>query len=749
MKEKIVEFVGRVEKLVYISQESGWCIYAMDVDKEKYPYVKRNKYDNVSICGVIPDLSISLPYIIKAVLEDNKYGPTYKVDKMDIIRPKDGQEVYGFLREVLTENQAKVLYQYYPNIIDIVSDGRYSEVDLKKLKGIGEKTYNKIKDKITNNIVLFDLVSEFGGVLSLKTLKKLYDEYSSVEAIRRSLRTQPYKSLTNISGIGFKKADAILLELEKEKRINFGFDLRKSHHRCNACMEFYLNENQNEGNTRMDLKDLRTMVMNLVPECASHYVDCLKSEDFYYDKETYDVALRTTYNTEKEIAERIITANKNPRVWNINWKSYQNKGEYPLTDEQISALGCICNNNIMILNGFGGSGKSATSGMIIKMLEDNDYTYDLMAPTGRAAKVLSDYTERPASTIHRGLGYMPPNWSYNQDFPLKEDVVLVDEFSMTDIFLFKRLIDAIDFKKTKLILVGDSAQLPSVGPGNLLHDFILSKKIPTITLNKIFRYGEGGLMKVATDVRNMKQYLSNNPFQAFGSNNDYSFISVPNDLIVGHAALLYKKLLNTYKPEDILVLSAYNKGDCGTVTINNKLQAIANKDSTNKAFMQIGETKFLQNDIVIQTSNNYHATIYYEDMVFEDDNNMEYDHDGTQETFIPNGMIGKIIKIKGDCVVIDFDDVEVVYSREDMQNVSLGYCITIHKSQGGSAKIIILLSPSTHFYMMNSNLLYVGLTRTKEKCFHLGNINAINQSVKKKENYNRRTFMYKLLTNAI
>lgn len=746
MKDEIVEFTGRVEKNIYANQETGWCIYAMDVDKEKYPSIKRNRYDNVSICGVIPDLSLSLPYVIKATLEDGKYGPTYKVDKMDIIRPKDGQEVYNFLREILTENQAKALYQYYPDIIDMVSEERDSEVDLSKLKGIGEKTFEKIKNKIMSNIVLFDLVSEFGGVLSLKTLKKLYDEYTSIEAVRRSLRTEPYKCLTHISGIGFKTADAILLELEKEKRVDFGFTLRDSHHRCNACMEYYLTENQNNGNTKMDLRELRSMVMSLVPECAKHYVECLKGTDFYYDKETYDVALRETYDTEKEIAERIITANDFPRIWDIDWKSYQNKGEYPLTDEQVNALGCICNNNIMILNGFGGSGKSATSGMIIKMLDDNHFTYNLMAPTGRAAKVLSDYTERPAATIHRGLGYMPPSWEHNQDFPLQEDVVLVDEFSMTDIFLFKRLIDAIDFKKTKLILVGDSAQLPSVGPGNLLHDFISSKKIPIVTLNKIFRYGEGGLMKVATDVRNMKSYLSNDSFQTFGKNNDYSFINIPNDKIVMHAVLLYKKLLETHKPEDILVLSAYNKGDCGTVALNNKLQLVANKENINKESMTIGETTFLQNDIVIQTSNNYKAVVYYEDMVFEDldKTNMEVDGD-LEKTFIPNGMIGKITKINGDYAVIDFDGVEVVYLRENMLHVSLGYCISIHKSQGGNAKIIILLSPSSHSFMMNSNLLYVGLTRTKEKCYHLGNTNAINRSVKKKENFNRKTFMLRLL----
>lgn len=742
--ENTVEFEGRVEKCVYQKKDSDWAIYAMNVDPDKYPNIKQNAYENVSISGELPDLSLSRPYVITAVEQDSKYGPTYKVVNMKIIKPKTGEEVYTFLREILTENQASELYREHPDIINIVEKGEQDDVDLSKLKGIGKITFTKIVEKITNNILLFDMVTEFGGILSLKMLKKLYDEYPSLETLRKKLRTEPYKCLTNISGIGFIKADAILLELEKEKRIEFGFNLRTSKQRCNACMEYYLEENQNEGNTKMDLRELRKQVMTLVPACAQHYVDCLKRDDFYYNKETFDVALKSTYDTERYIADKLINANNSPHIWNIDWRSYQNKGEYPLTDEQIKALGCICNNNVMIINGFAGSGKSATSGMIIKMFEDNNIDYKLVAPTGRAAKVLSDYTDRPAATIHRGLGYMPPTFGYNEDFPLSTDVVLVDEFSMTDVFLFKHLISAIDFKRTKLIMVGDSAQLPSVGPGNLLHDFIRSGKIPTITLNKIFRYGEGGLMAVATDVRNMKEYLSRESCQVFGDNADYTFISVPNDKIVFQSIGLYAKLLKSYKPEDILVLSAYNKGDYGTIAMNNNLQKLANKENYGcESFVEVGDTKYYKDDIVIQTTNNYHARIYFDDMVLSDLDN----YDNLEETFIPNGMIGKIITVNGNLAVIDFDGIEVVYSsRENMRDVSLGYCISIHKSQGGSAKIVVLISPSAHTFMMNSNLLYVGLTRTKERCYHLGNIDTINRSVKKKENFNRKTFMLKMLT---
>ena len=332
---------------------------------------------------------------------------------------------------------------------------------------------------------------------------------------------------------------------------------------------------------------------------------------------------------------------------------------------------------------------------------------------------------------------MPPNhWEYDEEYPLECDVLLIDEFSMTDIFLFYRALKALNPNKTKLMMIGDSAQLPSVGPGNLLFDIIQSGKIPTVSLNKIFRYGEGGLMTVATDIRNAKTYLGDisSKCTPFG-NKDYVYIfENDNTKIVSEVVALYKKLLENNKPEDIMVLSAYNKGNCGTIVINNQLQKVANPNYGTGRYIQIGDTEFFEDDIVLQTVNNYKAKI---DMGFDFSNS---DDEG-DTTFIPNGMTGKIIYADSKYIVINFDGIEVRYDKADMLNVSLGYSISCHRSQGGSAKIVIVLTPSCHEYMMNSNLLYVALTRTKQQCYHIGNKDTINRSVKKKENYNRKTFL--------
>lgn len=750
MKQENKKFNCTIERCTYDSPD--YKVYSAYVDKKQYPEIKHNeKYGNVTIFGNLHHLCETQSYEVTAVEELNKYGYGYKVVNIRMDQPKSEEDVYVFLQEILTFKQASELWKNYPDIIDRVVSGNTDDIDLNKLKGIKEATFIKIKDKIIQNYALYDLVVEFGGILTISMLKKIYDEYPSIEMLKRKLREDPYKCLTRISGVGFIKADAILLELERTNKIKFPFDLKSSQQRCAACIEYFLIENQNNGNTKMDLRDLRKQVVKLVPTCSQHYVECLKNDYFYYNKETYDIALRKTYDTENYIAERIADANTYKRVWNIDYTKYRNAGDCSLSDEQVSALKCICENNIMILNGNAGSGKSMTSSAIIKMLDDNHKTFRLFAPTGRAAKVLSDYTQCPASTIHRGLGYRPPSdWGYNKECKLDCDVLIIDEFSMTDIFLFAHVIDALDFKKTKLIIIGDSAQLPSVGPGNLLHDFMNSNIIPTISLSKIFRYADGGLMKVATDVRNMKPYLNGikEKCTVFGNAKDYSFIQSANERIVNDTVSLYRKLIKNHKPEDILVLSAYNKGEYGTIVLNKHLQKLANPNiSKSSISMQIGETTFYKDDIVIQTVNNYKAIVYI-------DNQFTYGDDA-ETTFIPNGMIGKIKLISLQFAVIDYDGIEVIYKKSDMQSVMLGYAISIHKSQGGSADTVVLLTPSSHSYMLNSNLIYVGLTRMKKNLYHLGDSNAINRSVKKKENLARNTFMchflkknYSLLENT-
>ena len=570
------------------------------------------------------------------------------------------------------------------------------------------------------------------------------------------MREDPYKCLCGLARVGFKTVDSILLELERESInnikngktpiIEFSCDLKTSKQRCLSCVLYLLEENENDGHTVMNIVDLRNQCMKLTPACSDLFVDCIKHESIIYDKDTMCVSLKSTYETESAIAETIIDGLKNNISWDYDIEKYRIiNNDCELSDEQIKILEYICKYNICILNGSGGTGKTFSTQAIIHMLKDNNKSYELFSPTGKAAKVLSENTNEHASTIHRGLGYMPPNnWGYNEEAKMTCDVLIIDEFSMVDLNLFKHVVDAVDFKHTKLLMIGDNAQLPSVSCGNLLHDFMQSKLIPTVTLTKVFRYGEGGLMKIATDVRQCKTYLEDVKQQCtyFGENKDYAFINVGSSVLVKNVIALYKKLLSTnYTVDDIQVLTSYKKGDFGQVEINNQLQKIANKNYGSQSYMKIGDVVYYKDDIIIQNVNNYHAMIYYEDDFVSED--------APKETFIANGETGKIREITQNKVVIEFDDVLVEYDRSAMQMCGLGYCITIHKSQGSSIKVVILLTPSAHTYMLNSNLIYVGLTRMKERCFHFGDVTTVNRAIKKKANLARNTSMQKLLKRRV
>lgn len=751
MGEKEVVFKGRVVRCT--GSNGDWKAYALDIDSKKFPEIKLTKYGNACISGNIHQLGDGIEYEVTAILEHTKYGNSYKVINLKRDKPNTALDMQIFLSEILTPQQAYTLFEAYPDIVNRVMSGKLDDIDLNKTKGIKEATFNKIKEKIVDNFCLVELVAEFQGLLSLPMLKKLYLKYQSVQMIRNKMKSDPYKCLCGLARVGFKTADGLLLEIDRVSKenlanskkpiVDFEYDLKTSSQRCLSCVLFLLEENESKGHTKMDIVELKHQCDKLVPACANHFATVVKEDCIYYHKASRDIALNSTFTIEQYISENILKGLKIQNTWDYDFTKYKSSTQYVLSDEQLNALNYLCKHNISILNGCAGTGKSATTNAVIQMLKENKKSFRLFSPTGKAAKVLAEFTGEPASTIHRGLGYIPPNeWSYNQERKLDCDVLIIDEWSMADIFIAKRIIDAVDFSKTKLMLIGDNAQLPSVACGNLLHDFMCSDIIPTTTLTKVFRYSDGGLMMVATNVRECKSYLPDDiksHITFLGDNKDYAFINSQSTQIVNETIALYKKLLSQgYKPNDIQVLSAFNKGECGSLLINNHIQKIANSNCGSDG-IKVGDTTYYVGDLVIQKVNNYKAKIYIEDSWAEE---ME------AEAFIANGETGVVVEVGKFNMIIDFDSVKVNYSRDDLQGVGLGYSISIHKSQGSSIKIVILLTPQAHSYMLNSNLIYVGLTRMKEKCFHLGNIDTLNKAIKKKENLNRHTFMQELLKGA-
>ena len=718
-------------------------IYGCSVNSFEYPQIQIGKYNTATIKGNVQELNLGVEYTVKAKEISDKYGVGYEVINIKREKPTTLAATRNFLYEILTPNQTDTLLEAYPDIVDRIMNNRLDDIDLNKTKGIKDYTFNVIKQKVIENFKLADLVEEFRGLFSLSIIKKLYDKYPSVEKIKEVIRTEPYECLCRLSGIGFKTADGMLLTLEKESKqckengknpiLFFGFDLKPSYQRAKACVDYILNENETNGNTYVKVGELKKQFEILVPEAIANLPLILKGDnDVIFDRESLSVCRKETYETEKYIAEKIKEGLSINTEWDCDCSKFRSLDGFDLTTDQCKTSEFMCKHNIVMLVGYGGAGKSSSTQAFVNLLKHYYKSFLLLAPTGRAAKVLSGFTGENAMTIHRGLGYMPPNeWCYNEENPIPHDVVIVDEFSMVDIFLFRRLLEAIDFNRTKLLLIGDDAQIPSVGAGNVLYDLLCYGKIPTITLDKVFRYGKGGLSTVATDARTQTEFLDKNKkgMQIFGEDQSYVFMPLQQDGIVDYTVKLYKALLTKgYKVEDIAVLSCYNVGEYGVTELNKRLQNAVNPNPNAK--IVFGDSEFRLNDIVMNYANDYKAVLYNEEYL--DDKNT---------TFIANGESGMVDKILHNSMISNYDGTLIYYDKGKLKNIRLAYAITTHKSQGGQFKVVILVTPRSHTFMLNSNLLYVGISRAKEKCYHLGEIKTVNNALKKKENFDRKTLL--------
>ena len=750
-----INFDATIKRSVYNSD--NYKVYSCDVDILKFPNIKLNKYGNVTISGNINELIENVDYNITAVEINNKYGYSYKIVNVKREKPKSIETVKIFLNQILTIEQTNQLIIHYPDIIDRVINNKLDDIDLNKLYNIGKYRFEVIKRKIIENFALAEMIEEFKGLLDFKISKILLDKYLSVENVKENLQNNPYICLCKLSGISFKTADKILLDFNKEcevikkkegkiPAIYFDFDVKTSVQRANACVEYLLEQNENDGHTRILITELRKSFDKLTPECKDKFVNAIKnSEDFYVDKDSKTVSFLETYNTELYIAKKLIEGLKVENKWDeIDIEEFRKIDDDELTDEQFEAVKMFYNNNISMLIGGGGVGKSFTTQAKILVMKRLRKLFDLFAPTGRASKVLSGYTKENASTIHRGLYYNPSaeiQWGYNENNKIPYDVVIVDEMSMTDIFLMKRLIEAIDFTRTKLLFIGDDFQIASVGAGNVLYDLINSGVIPTTILTKVFRFGIGGISTISTKTRYGESWIEDrNNINIFGEDKGYIYMPMQQNQIMPTIKSLYIKLMNSgVSPEDILILSSYNIGDYGTEKINEMIQQIANKNYDSDLKFKCGNITYYLDDIVIQTKNNYKAIVYNP----EDFN--PFDDEIAMQTFISNGDIGKVILIDREYMVVQFDNEKIVYDRDTGLNLKLSYSISLYKSQGGSAKNIILITPKAHTFMLNANLIYVGQTRAEQRCYHLGDPDTINRALKKKANLNRKTHLKDML----
>lgn len=742
---------GKIEKKLFPkgNAPSDFKIYALVPDDQTGLDV--NKYNNITIKGNLPDLITNYSYEFELEYESKNGRTGYNVVKiLSQMNATVGDDAFAYLCQITTPNRASEILKAYPDIIDKVKNG--DNIDTSKIKGVGDKTMKKLASRIEEQFVYYDIITEFKEYdLTMSQIRKLSDHFGSADIIRAQMNRNAYNALVSVAGIGFKIAD--------EKILNKLPHFRTSNYRLTEAILYILSQNETSGHTYMLRDDLYSKCKEIVPECMEMFALALeKSERIYIDKEKLKVAKSKTFECESRVAELLLKINSKtfPKkadgtvFWKPKWKDkHENKIDsssidekykyvdgFELTENQQKTIPMLIDNNVVILTGVAGAGKSASCQAVIKWLEDNHKTYMLLAPTGRAAAVLNGYTNRPTSTIHRAL----INGSWKEKTPLVADVIIIDEATMIDVFLMKDLLEAVpDY--AKVLFVCDFAQIGSVSAGNCIQDMLRSKKFATVVLDKVFRYGEGGLSYVATETRKGNNYLSAEPIQVFGKKEDYIFEESEDESVVHNAV---KKYVQLYKEgvdiNDMVVVSCYNKGKQGTVEINNMIQRIINP-AKEKNDGLVGYTKdktdvmFNVGDRVMQTKNNYHV----KKINGEDD----------EECVLYNGDFGVIKYITDEkSLICVFGEHEVEVPKMEVSDLVLGYSVSCHKMQGDNRKYVILITPSSHTFFLNRNLLYVALTRSKYKLYHYGNRETINKCLKKSENLSRKTFLEQLLKNC-
>lgn len=371
--------------------------------------------------------------------------------------------------------------------------------------------------------------------------------------------------------------------------------------------------------------------------------------------------------------------------------------------------------------------------------ENTNLTYRLLAPTGKAAKVLSAYVEdQTASTIHRAIGYGKDKET-SATIEITEDIIIIDEVSMLDVALASMTLRKIVNPRARLVLIGDDFQIPSVGAGNFLKNCLDSEALPVTKLDKVFRQSEGGILDIATKIRNGEKFVDNDFIGEMSFGSDTIFRSVQQEWMENGYRHYYKRMMNDFIPDEIMVLSSTKKGNLGTVLINKSLQEVVNPSLTNiKEIKYFDDCTFRVGDYIINTKNTYDRKDIY-------GNSVE----------IVNGDMGKIIDIipKSDekkeiddsGIYVQFDFGIVQMGFDEMNQLLHAWCLTMHKSQGSAAKSVLIVMDKAHKFQLNANLIYTAITRCREKLVILCQAETLNFAMKKFENMRRNTFLCDLL----
>lgn len=676
--------------------------------------------------GVFHDLQFDIIYSLTGYyIEHPKYGMQFKIENYEKMKPNDRESLIRYFSSPLFPGIGKqtafaIVEALGEQAISIIHEDASVLLTIPKLN---EKKRELIYQGVMSENNDEDAMSFFTKLgIGLKTIMKIEAVYGD-ECVQK-VNQNPFLLVEDIDGIGFKTADKIANNLNFEE--NHPYRLRALILSCvlDYCMS--------SGDSFITIEKLNKYVIPKLPDSQIVMMDYLDEliQDGLLVAEENRLYHHTQYDSEKAIAQFLscfpyVTTSKD-KIKTLREEIKGMEKDYAITyeDKQIEAIESFFEESFMILTGGPGTGKTTIVKGIINLYKKfyPEEVITCCAPTGRAAKRLSELTGINATTIHSLLHWDLETNTFlvNDKEPIVCDLLIIDEFSMVDAWLFYNLLRA-SKSITRILIIGDEDQLPSVGAGAVLRDLIEANCFPLVRLHKIFRQSEGsGVISLAHDIRE-------ETYEKVENNGDVAFFSCRNSEVKDHImSIILTAFEKGYNDCDIQILSPMYNGIAGIDTLNSVLQKMINPSDAHRRELKIGYRIFRENDKVLQLKNQ------------PDDN-------------VFNGDIGKIVEIvyaseelsKQHKIVIDFDGTIVEYSGEQIGNITHAYCISIHKSQGSEYPIVIMPIVKEHSYMLQKRLLYTGITRAKSSLILLGDKEVFLKSIHAKERTIRNTTLTK------
>ena len=692
-----------IEHITYQNEKNGWSVMK----------VKVKGYDNlVTLTGSLLDVPVGSVLLVDGDWRvDPKYGQQFVAQSWSEVMPATlyGIEKYlgsGLVKGIGPAYAKAIVSKFGLETIDVIENDIERLLEVPRL---GKKRMEKIRDSWEKQKDIKEvMVFLQGHGVSTAFAAKIYRKYEK-ESIAK-VKENPYQLADDIWGIGFKTADSIASNMGYEKN-----DPR----RCRSGILYALNELAEEGHVYAEPEQLVEAATKLLEAeetpVRQALASMMEAKDVIADNDV--VYLPPFYHAENGSAKRLQSLLADTSLSNSDIAA-EPEAEYGVKsggivyeEVQQAAIQKALDSKVMVLTGGPGTGKTTTTQGIIAAFKARHMSILLAAPTGRAAKRMTEATGMEAKTIHRLLEYNPMDgYKRNDENPLEGDVLIVDECSMIDIMLFYNLMKAIP-ENMRLILVGDIDQLPSVGAGNVLRDIIDSRQIPVVRLTRIFRQAQSSRIVMNAHAINAGQF----PNISNGRNTDFFFIKAEDaetipQLIV---SLVRDRLSKTYgyKPKEIQVLTPMQRGNVGAGNLNTELQSALNPSGP--ALTRGGYT-FRQCDKVMQIRNNYDKNVF-------------------------NGDIGFISAVDTSerTLSVIYDGRVIEYDVSELDELTLAYAITIHKSQGSEFPVVVMPVTMKHFVMLQRNLIYTGITRSKKICVLVGTTKALayaihNQTVSKR-----------------